>query len=39
MAVLLVHVEVEIIGGKERDGVLKNGIAAIGDFRRLVNGD
>ena len=31
------HVEVEIIGGEERGGVLKNDIAAIGDFRGLVN--
>ena len=39
MAVLLLHVEVEIVGGKERGGVLKNGIATIGDCRGLVNGE
>ena len=39
MAVLLPHLEVEIIGGEERGGVLKNGVAAIGDFRGLVNGE
>ena len=38
-AVLFLHAEVEIIGGEERGGVLKNGIVAIGDFRGLVNGE
>ena len=33
----LLHAEVEIIRGEERGGVLKNGIAAFGDFRGLVN--
>ena len=39
VAVLLLHVEVEIVGGKERGGVLKNSIVAIGDCQGLVNGE
>ena len=31
VAVCLLHVEVDIVGGEERDGVVKSGIATIGD--------
>ena len=33
---IVLRVEVEVIG-EERGGVLKNGIAAIGDYRGLVD--